>query len=133
MLLPFAKKNTSSILVRFSMREFIILSLDFSCPCKNSIWSFSREIILPVLLLGSCEWDLMLCLSEVKSSFLNIVFALISAGASNKRRTFGYPHWNKRLPSISASPLNKRRTSICDVDLNNYHFLPVAKPKYIWN
>ena len=26
--------------------------------------------------------------------------------ALNKRRTFGYLHWNKRLPLISASPLN---------------------------
>ena len=43
----------------------------FSCSCKNPIWSCSREIILLVLLLGSCEWDLVLCLSEVKSSFLN--------------------------------------------------------------
>ena len=38
------------------------------------------------------------------------VFPLISAGpqisaASNKRRTFGYPHRNKHLPLISASPL----------------------------
>ena len=63
MLLPFAKKNTSSFLEKFYMRKFTILSLDFSCSSRNSIWSCSREIILSVLLLGSCEWDLVFCLS----------------------------------------------------------------------
>ena len=40
------------------------------------------------------------------------------APPSNKRRTFGYPLWNKhlRLPLISASPLNRNSTSTCDAD-----------------
>ena len=65
------EKNISSFLKRFCLREFIILSLDFSCSCRNSIWSCGSEIILSVLLLGSCEWDLVLRLRDVRSSFLN--------------------------------------------------------------
>ena len=59
----FCEKNTSSFLEKFYFRELMILSLDFSCSSRNSIWSCSREIILSVLLLGSCEWDLVFCLS----------------------------------------------------------------------
>ena len=64
----FFKRNRFLFLERFPM-IFIILYLDFSCSCRNSILSCSREIILSVLLLG--EWDVVLCLSEVRNSFLN--------------------------------------------------------------
>ena len=46
---------------------------------------------------------------------------------SNKRHTFGYPRWNKRLPS------NERCTPKCGAYYNSYHILLVAKPKWIWN
>ena len=46
---------------------------------------------------------------------------------SNKRRTLGYPHWNKRLLS------NKRRTSKCGAYQNSYYILLETKPKCIWN
>ena len=47
---------------------------------------------------------------SASNSFLDTIFSLISTGLkyatpSNKRHTFGYPQWNKRLLLISASPL----------------------------
>ena len=47
-------------------------------------------------------------LDEIKSNFHNFLKTFCSSItlkkrtyriSSNKRRTFGYPHWNKRLPS----------------------------------
>ena len=54
MLLSIAKKTHLHFWEGFSMREFIILSLDFSCFCRNSTLSCGREIILSVFLQGLC-------------------------------------------------------------------------------
>ena len=46
-----------------------------------------------------------------------IPYFLYKRRTSFKRRTFGYPHWNKRLPS------NKRRTSKCSDYYNSDYIL----------
>ena len=77
-------------------------------------------------MLISCEKKL-----HLKQKVIT-VFRLISAGsqisaASNKHRTFGYPHWNKHLSLISASlPL-----PFPGAYYNSYHISLVAKPRCI--
>ena len=49
--------------------------------------------------------------AEISKNYSHTVSPLISAGPIqappfNNRCTFGYPHWNKSLPLISAAPLN---------------------------
>ena len=61
---------------------------------------FLQEFIPPKLL--------MLAIITLILSYLPyfLFLGLKQAPPSNKRRTFGYPHWNKRLPLISVAPLN---------------------------
>ena len=66
----------------------------------NLIFSMFQLSLIPIFLF----WD-----SISKFFFLCSIFfffyPVFQRRASNKRRTFGYPHWNKRLPVISASHL----------------------------
>ena len=57
--------------------------------------------------------------------------------ASNKYRSFGYPHWNKRLPLISAaSKYNTHWNSYYILKLNQHAYGPsmqtIKKWKYFW-
>ena len=75
-----------------------VFSSDF-CKISKNTFSYSDDLKLKVFLIGFllilkkyCERKIYRISSHKRLSL-------------NKRRTFGYPHWNKRLLLISASPL----------------------------
>ena len=68
------------------------------------IFSMFQTSLIPIFLF----WDSISNFFFLCSIFFFFYLSRISSNkrrASNKRRTFGYPHWNKRLPLISASHL----------------------------
>ena len=68
------------------------------------IWKKNEEI-LALYRQKISYWKYMLSIFR----FINYLYCWIYTSyriSSNKRRTFGYRHWNKSLPLISAAPLN---------------------------
>ena len=84
---------------------FICLALDgllqsicFRMFCSKHSITFGNTYLL-------CCWLHCVAVLTYFTSNLDYRISSNKRRASNKRRTFGYPHWNKHLPLISASPL----------------------------